>query len=617
MTLFFLECTIRAALIVIGTAIVLYAMRVKVASIKHRVWTAVLFLMLALPFWTAWGPKAPVRLLPASVERFASQPLAPVAPPTPNSAQQIAPSTQPPTDRHLFPAGEEILLGIYLFGCLTLLFRLAIGTRKAQRLIRAASNVSSRIPGAVSRGEGSAVAFAARNKQIDIRSSDSCAAPVTVGCLRPMVILPAHWRKWSPRQLEAVLAHEGEHVRRRDPLIQWLALFNRAIFWFHPAAWWLERELCALAEESCDAAVIAQGHDPRDYAETLMKIARDVMDSGSRINSVAVAMPGPRLPDRIRTIIESPPIPRVSRVRATCLVLACAITLPGSATGVLAHAHSPGAQHSIEAAARLGDAPVPGRKAIRSESSARSPAAASFEVASVKPNTSGAQNDHFSLSPGRYTVTNTTTRNVIKFAYGMRDFQITGIPTWADTDRFDIDATAGQELIEQWRNLPREQQIEELRPMVQSLLAARFGMTATHVVRELPVYALVVANSGPKLTASGTSMAQPQFHVSGGPDGQAVVTAKNEPVSALVTMLSQQLDHAGADQSGLKGTYDFDLHWSPNQSSAPSPAIQEAVSGDAPSIFTALQEQLGLRLQSTKGPVDTIVIDHIEKPTPN
>jgi beta-lactamase regulating signal transducer with metallopeptidase domain len=88
------------------------------------------------------------------------------------------------------------------------------------------------------------------------------------------VVLPENWSQWPAAQLDAVLAHEHEHARRRDPLFQWLALLNRAVFWFHPLAWWLERRIAALAEEACDAVVLARGHDPRDYSEYLIDITR-------------------------------------------------------------------------------------------------------------------------------------------------------------------------------------------------------------------------------------------------------------------------------------------------------------------------------------------------------
>jgi beta-lactamase regulating signal transducer with metallopeptidase domain len=88
-------------------------------------------------------------------------------------------------------------------------------------------------------------------------TNPQCAAPATIGWLRPTLLLPECRQSWPADKLETVLVHEREHVRRHDPLVQWLALLNRSILWFHPLAWWLERKLAAPAEEACDAAVLA------------------------------------------------------------------------------------------------------------------------------------------------------------------------------------------------------------------------------------------------------------------------------------------------------------------------------------------------------------------------
>lgn len=286
----FLECTLRAALLVGGTAIVLYVMRVKQAALRHRVWTGVMALMLMLPVWTAWGPRVPLRVLPALPQITTDNTMVPAG----NVPTAVLPSP-------LVSPRQAVLLGIYFLGLCFLLIRLATGTARARRLAREAVV------------EGS------------MRINSLCAAPVTVGLFHPVVILPKHWRQWSKAQLGAILTHEGEHVRRRDSLVQWLALLNRALFWFHPAAWWLECTLSALAEEACDDAVLAHGHNPHEYSECLIEMARSVMQSGARVNVAGMAMPGSLLPKRIRKIIEDVPIPRISRARLTCVAVICTI----------------------------------------------------------------------------------------------------------------------------------------------------------------------------------------------------------------------------------------------------------------------------------------------------
>jgi hypothetical protein len=115
-------------------------------------------------------------------------------------------------------------------------------------------------------------------------------------------------------------------------------LLNRALFWFHPVAWWLEGNLRALAEEACDNVVLSRGHDPREYAECLLDIARSVMRSGSRLNLAGMPMPGSLLPQRIRKIIAGGQAAHTSRTRMACAVAACAITCTAFAGGTLDHA---------------------------------------------------------------------------------------------------------------------------------------------------------------------------------------------------------------------------------------------------------------------------------------
>jgi beta-lactamase regulating signal transducer with metallopeptidase domain len=148
-------------------------------------------------------------------------------------------------------------------------------------------------------------------------------SPVTIGFFRPIVILPVAWREWPAWKQDAVLAHEMAHAARRDPLVQWLALLNRAIFWFHPLAWWLERQLSMLAEQACDDAVLDRGHDAHDYAQCLLTFARAVADAGARINVWGMPMPGTVLSRRIYRILHNSRAPRISSL------VSCKMSLKG------------------------------------------------------------------------------------------------------------------------------------------------------------------------------------------------------------------------------------------------------------------------------------------------
>ena len=325
----FLECAVRAALLAGTMAIVLYAMRVKEATARHNVWTAVVALMLLLPIWTAWGPRAPLRVLPPSAQSIANKAKAPIE----IFSTGVLPST-------LVSPGLAVLLGAYLLGLCLLLFRLAIGTVQARRLVRDAVLHDG------------------------VRTSSLCAAPVTVGLLHPTVIFPEHWRQWPQAQLDAVLTHESEHARRRHPLVQWLALLNRALFWFHPVAWWLERHLSVLAEEACDSVVLARGHDPRAYSEYLIDMARSVKRSGVRLNIAGMAMPGSSLPRRIRQILKGGLVPHISRTRMACVGVACAITCTAFAAGTLDHAQPDSSTERVIIQRQLASAAHPATKVV-------------------------------------------------------------------------------------------------------------------------------------------------------------------------------------------------------------------------------------------------------------
>ena len=303
-----IESAIRAVLLAIAAAAVLRVLRITTASGRHATWTVVLLAMLTLPMWTLWGPKAALPVLPTSSVSV-GLPFAPV-----EHVPFVAPAGEfratPPGDivardpvapRASNISWRAIALAIYGLGVIVLLGRLIVGTVRAQRIIRRATLHSGQL------------------------TSRQCLAPVTVGWFHPVVMLPHDWAQWSPAQLDAVLLHEREHAHRRDPLIQWFALLNRALFWFHPLAWWLERRLAALAEDACDAAVLARGHQPAQYCEYLLSLARTVTGAGgARVEIVGAAMPGAFLPQRIRRILQATPESQITRRRLAWALLTCA-----------------------------------------------------------------------------------------------------------------------------------------------------------------------------------------------------------------------------------------------------------------------------------------------------
>jgi beta-lactamase regulating signal transducer with metallopeptidase domain len=297
------ECAVRALLLIGLAGTTLYAMRVKDAAAKHQVWTGVMALMLFLPVWTMWGPKVNLRVLPPLPSVSATGPIVAIA-----GIQTT--TTQSPR----FSIWELFLLSVYLLGFILLAIRLVLGTVQTHRLARRAV------------------------LQNGVRTSPLCISPVTVGFLRPIVIFPQNWQEWEKSRFQSILTHEEEHARRHDAVTQWFALLNRAVFWFHPAAWWLERTLSGLAEEACDDTVLVRGHNPREYAECLLDLARSVSRSGARLNVVGMAAPGGFLRRRLHKIIEVGPQPRTSGAWMGFVATVCAVTCAVVATGTVGHA---------------------------------------------------------------------------------------------------------------------------------------------------------------------------------------------------------------------------------------------------------------------------------------
>lgn len=275
----------------------------------------------------------------------------------------------------------------------------------------------------------------------------------------------------------------------------------------------------------------------------------------------------------------------------------------------------------------------------------------SFEVASIKrhPDTGGPSFIAMGCGrdPGLCTPTNVTTKMLIVWAYNLKDFQVLGGPNWINAQRFDIQGKVDDATAEQLQQLPPAQRQEQLRLMMQSLLADRFKLNVTHGNKDVPALALVPSKGGPRVTAVPPPPAPAQnapqgagaapmgmgrgggpptvpvggFVMSMGAGGKATITGKAVEISVLTNMLSQQLGKPVLNQTGLLGTYDITLQYTSDTGlgGAPLPPSNSDATADAggDSIFTALQDQLGLRLQETKTPVDTLTIEHIEQPSEN
>lgn len=249
--------------------------------------------------------------------------------------------------------------------------------------------------------------------------------------------------------------------------------------------------------------------------------------------------------------------------------------------------------------------------AVRGQSPAQ--ARASFEVASIKPSDPGANGSRIGIEPGGvFSARNVTLKTMIVQAYEVRDFQISGGPGWMDTESYDILAKGnGPEVSEddliRMTQAQRDEFQQHMLARLQSLLADRFRLRIHKETKEMPVYALVVARNGPKIVKAGDNFGpQSGLSVHRTAEGKTQVMGTQFPVSSLVRALSNQAGRIVIDKTGLQGNYDFKLTFAPDLSDT-----------GGPSIFTALEEQLGLKLESQKGPMEVLVIDSVEHPSAN
>ncbi|HJT90275.1 MAG TPA: TIGR03435 family protein [Bryobacteraceae bacterium] len=251
----------------------------------------------------------------------------------------------------------------------------------------------------------------------------------------------------------------------------------------------------------------------------------------------------------------------------------------------------------------------------------------SFEVASVKPNKSGDRRAFFNTLPGgRFRASNIPLYQMILFAYDLKDFQVSGGPAWIRSERFDITAEA-----------EKDPGRDGMRAMLQTLLEDRFHFKYRRETKDLPVYALVVSKSGKLHESEGECGPRPAVlpppepgKPPATPCGGFMVSPGNlsgnhSGMDQLTNVLSRFVGRIVLDKTGLTGKYDINLQWTPVPGEiqlppgAPPPGAipLPPVDPNGPSIYAALPEQLGLKLESQKAPVETMVIDHIEEPSEN
>jgi uncharacterized protein (TIGR03435 family) len=445
---------------------------------------------------------------------------------------------------------------------------------------------------------------------VEIRATPGVMEPGVVGFLRPVILLPAGIEEHlAPAQLEAVLTHELCHIRRRDNLTAALHMLVEAAFWFHPLVWWIGARLVDERERACDEEVLRTLGEPRVYAEGILNVCKRYVDT--RLACVS-GVSGSNLKTRIEAIMRNQSREALGVSKKFLL-----------ATAGLAAVTAPIVVGSLGAPILRAQAQAPVRTAD----------ASAFESASLEPNKSGDARMTFMPQPGgRLTATNVTVAALIRFAYDLPDFQVSGGPNWLNSDRFDILA-----------NAKGDPPVAQQRLMLRRLLEERFKLAAHTEMRVLPVYALVLARSdgkvGPRIRRSDAEcarIAQPPSDSGVGlspmegppcgffgfapgthfPSGRGGFAFRGLTMPTLAKKLVPMVRRSVIDQTGLAGHFDAEFDFVAElPPPPPPPGLPNPFSGTQfTSVFTVFPEQLGLKLDARQGEVEVLVIDRAEKP---
>ena len=501
---------------------------------------------------------------------------------------------------------SAILWAVWAAGMLLGVLPVLAGTWHLRSLRRASS--------VCARGEALSHRLSAEagiRRAVAVRVHESIPGPMTFGILRPVVMLPLDATAWNEEELCRAMIHELEHVRRGDWLSLYIARIVRALYWFHPLVWIAWRRLSLEAERACDDAVLRRS-EAAAYATQLVLLAERL---ASTATPPLLAMAACRdLSTRVRAVLDG----AQARGRAGALPVVTAIVAAALFIAAVAPLR----------AVRQGQAPSDG---------AQQPPLA-FDTASVKPNKSGAEQRYIQIDPrgGSLTVVNLPLRQLITFAYQIQSFQLQGGPDWIASDRFDILGKPTREVPGTGAFFDGQ---EPMKMMLRTLLADRFKLVMHKETKELPIFELVLARQdgklGPQLRPAAVDCAARAAAAragtppppSPGPPGPGSCGININPVrlsggGATLTMLAGILEGPAqrlvVDRTGLTGNWDLEVKYTPERSQLP-PGVEPPVPIDwnGPSLFTALEEQLGLKLRPVRGPVEVLVIDSVQQPTPN
>ncbi len=559
------------------------ALRKNPARVRHWVWVMASMkfllpfsLLIALGSHVPWrAAQAPAGASVSIALHQVSQPFAPAADSSPVVMTAAARASVVPA----------IVWTLWACGFLGVAVSWLIRWRRVSSAVRAGSPVQLGLP-------------------IRAISSPAFIEPGIFGVFQPILLLPEGvTKRLTPEQWKAIVAHELCHVRRRDNLIGVIQMFVETVFWFHPMAWWIGKRIFEERERACDEEVLKLGNEPRVYARGILKVCELYLESP--LPCVA-GVSGSNLRLRIEAILNGRIVKNLSG--ATKALLAAAVLFAVGAPIVI------GLLDGVTLRAQT-----------------VSPTLA-FEVASVKLASSpGLRRSGVpgpgNTDPGRFSA-QLQLFNLIMMAYDIPLYRLEQDDRV--TPEFEIEA-----------KMPADTTREQFNVMLRNLLADRLGLKAHWITKDINTYVLTVAKGGPKLKlaapdspqTSDNPYASPQKvgedgfpmpppgnsdWMGAGTDGKMGMRRHNQTAAELAHEIGMRtLDGPLTDATGLTGKYDYTILWSRPATNA-AMGFNPAIEPDGPSIFDAVQEQLGLKIEKRKTPTQVLVVDHVEKkPTEN
>ncbi|HTX36292.1 MAG TPA: M56 family metallopeptidase [Bryobacteraceae bacterium] len=581
-------------------------LRTNRARVRYWLWlTASCKFLVPLSLLVALGGQIAWRTAPPKVRPESSMAMEKVSQPFTASALPVLSPPSPPVAR---PSLPTLLAVIWACGFAGLALSWWIRWRRIFATVRRARPVPLALP-------------------IPVRSSATLGEPGVFGIFRPVLWLPdGIFERLTPAQLQAVIAHELCHFRYRDNLTAAIQMSVETVFWFHPLVWWIGKRMVAARERACDEEVLRLGSARQVYAEGILNVCK------LYVESPLVCVPGAtgaNLKRRIEAILAERPVLRVNLAKRVMLGAAAvaAVALP-IAIGVI---HEP----MIRAQSQAG-----------SDWQAAAGGKMAFEVASVKLDNGPFRPPNFPLdngnafTPGDRFSADFPLLTYIQFAYKFHFsrqqresmMEHSHLPKWFGSDRYAIEAKAASRATK-----------DQMRLMMESLLAERFHLAVHFETQDTPVMALMLAKpgkTGPKLRphSEGPACEDPAVPAprraaadAAGPFPERCYVqelsmnghhlhagSRNTTMDQLAEALSGlgRLDRPVVDQTGLSGGIDYEMQWmqEPNPTAPGEPATP---SEPEPTFLQALREQLGLKLEPARAALRVLVIDHIERPSEN